>query len=123
MKTNTGNAWKWVKDHKMKIICGVVAIVGGVILYKVGQNSHPLVKALNELEPVKNRVKLNPDISIGNVVDCVTYTDRNCTELLIDNVPLDAMGDLIEEIKTNIPNLPENAVMYTLLSIYPSEET
>lgn len=124
MKTNKiENVCTWIKDHKIEIVCGVVTVIGGVVLYKVGQHKNSIVIALNEAEPIDARVKYKPDISIGTVIECVRYPDFDCTELLIDDVPLDAMGDLVEEIKDKIPNIPENAIINTVLSIYPSKET
>ena len=121
MNKKIENAWEWVKDHKVEIACSVAMVAGGIVLFKASKYSRNVMKALEQTKPMPNPEKFIPDIGIGTVSDYAKYHEGTVTELWMDNIPLEKLGDLGAEFRAKIPDLPDNAVVWALLNIRPDE--
>lgn len=114
MKEKMKNAWEWVKDHKKEIAITAAVVVGGIVTYKTGVKFKNLVKAI---KPLPNPDNFIPEFSEGICTDFARYGNNDCVEVLLDNMPLSMFGELAEELYDQIPDLPENPVVWSIVNI------
>ena len=119
MKEKLNGAWEWIKDHKKEIAITAATVVGGVVLYKTGVK---FKQAMKDTLPLPNPDKFIPEFSEGECTDFARYND-GAVELWLDNMPLSMFGELGEEIYDQIPDMPENPVVWALINIRKGDET
>lgn len=124
MKLNEkmNKTWNWIKEHKMQIGIAAATMVGSVVIYKTTKALPKAIEAVKKTVPDVKPEYILPDIGIGTVAEYATYADGSVLELWMDNIPLDAMGELGEKIRANAPDpIPENALVWTILNIRQGE--
>lgn len=112
--------WNWTKDHKKEIIITAATAVGGICLIKAGVDCVKIVKNVKSNMALPNPEGFIPEIGVGTVGDYARY-ERGDVELWMDNIPLAELGKLGEEIANKVPDVPENPVVWALLSVRPGE--
>lgn len=129
MKTKMKNAWKWVAEHKVEVGLTVLTFVGGIVVCKSINHTKSTIESIKAVSEffdtvdAEKKKPLLPDIGIGTMELYEPVDGGKGMEMMLDNLSLDKLGELGEKIRANIPDhIPENAVVWTLLSIRPGEE-
>lgn len=109
----------WVKEHDVEIgvaTCIGVSFVAG-IAYGYFFGRMPKVKPIAVDENTVNKVKhILPVFNVGKLEDALRY-DTGTIELWVKEIPLEDLGNLGAEITEQIMDLPDNAKVWTLMSI------
>lgn len=114
MKEKLNGAWEWIKDHKKEIAITAATVVGGIVLYKTGVKFKEFVKSNG---PLPNPDNFIPEFSEGECTDFARYANGDTVELWLDNMPLSMFGELAEEIYDQVPDMPENPVVWSIVNI------
>lgn len=119
MEKKFNKMWEFVKDHKREILIGTgVAIAAGFGLYKITSRKPNIIVDLEQISTEATNCKncFKPELGVGVVEDAIKY-DCGTIELMLDQLKLSDMGRLGEEIANKIPDIPENAKVWSLLDI------
>lgn len=121
MNEKIKNKFEWVKNHKKGVIIAGLAtvgtVVGGIFLYKNNYyvNVGKFIDNWGSARKVADKVTVSA-LGTCKVNDIIRY-ETGTIEMFLDNIPLAEMGKLGEDIIEKIPNLPDNANVWALLSI------
>lgn len=119
MKNKFNKAWEFVKDYKREILIGAgVAIAAGFGLYKITSRKPEIIVDLEQIstETMNCKNLFKPELGVGVVEDAIKY-DCGTIELMVDQLKLSDIGKLGEEIANKIPDIHENAKVWSLISI------
>jgi hypothetical protein len=120
MENKFKKAWNFVKEHSGEIlIASGVIVLGGVAAATLLNTSKPTKVLIDDSLLTSNEnkpIKVLPKLGDWNVDDVLKYNDGTY-ELWLDNLRLEDIGKLGEEIRNNVPGVPANAKVWTLMSI------
>lgn len=123
MKEQLKKAWTWVKGHKEEILvtCGSL-LIGSLAVYGACElfDKHVVHKRTFILDldklPKMDTEELHPKLGLGEFQWCDKHGDDIIT-LAVDKLSISDIGELGKEISSNIPDITENASIWTLVSI------
>lgn len=111
----------WVKEHKWELI-GAAALVAGAfgVGYFLRRDTTAKVDVIDILEsmPKSEHLKV-ADWAVGKLDDVMKY-DNGAYELWMNEVPIDAMGELGKELLNNC-NVPEDWTAWVLMEVHPNK--